>query len=521
MKHIALVLVLLAAPAGAATLRELDPDALVAGAERIVDATVVARTTRWNATHTGLETVATLAVEATWKGAPVSTLAIVVPGGELDGARHVIVGMPAVAVGERARWFLRDRGDGELRVYGWAQGVWPARIVDGVTRFAPAPVAAEHPTTVAAFATNGMVWPAAKQPVPYLIQSAGSQDVTLAQELAAIDAAFATWQAIPCASLAFTNAGMTNLGLAVDDKNVILFVESNWQFGSEAAAATSLWIIDGEQTADIAINGQGFTWAIGPPGDGITSKTLDLQAVLTHEIGHFSGLDHSMRSYDTMYFSWKPWPGQRTLSIDDKLGLCSVYPVAGDECPTTACPTGETCTQHPLGQLCEGTPDPIGTPCNYDRVECEAFCLFTAVNLSTGYCSRFCNGDFDCPPTHHCAAASAGTSMVKVCFAGPPVLVCADETDCPGGEYCDTANNTCTFDCRADADCGGSPCDEHGRCATAGDGGCCQSGDGGGSVVVLALLALSALGRARSRSRSGCRTACARARRTCRCSDCP
>src|SRR5262245_25686268 len=44
------------ASARASTVIELEPDALYAGADRIVDATVVARTTSWNATHTGLET---------------------------------------------------------------------------------------------------------------------------------------------------------------------------------------------------------------------------------------------------------------------------------------------------------------------------------------------------------------------------------------------------------------------------------------------------------------------------------
>jgi hypothetical protein len=487
-----------ATPAAASTIRELSPDALAADAERIVDATVIARETAWNAAHTGLETRVVLSVEATWKGTAAATLEIVVPGGELGGARHLVVGTPSVEVGETARWFLRDRGDGRLAVYGWAQGKWPVRVVGGVRRFAPSPVAAEQRAGIAAFATNGMVWPAARIPVPYLVQTAGSADLPLPDVIAAVDAAFATWQAVPCATLAFQNAGPTDLGVAVDGDNVVLFVESGWTYGREAAAATSLWIIDGQQTADIAVNGENFRWAIGPAGALAASGTLDLQAVLTHEIGHFSGLGHTERAFDTMYYSWKPWPGQRTLSIDDKLGLCSIYGVAGDEC-AAGCPAGETCFEHPLGKLCAGAPDPIGAACNYDRVECDAFCLFTAVDLSVGYCSRFCDRDADCPLTHHCAAASAGGTPVKVCFAGAQPLACGGDDDCDAGQHCGDAS-VCTFECRGASDCDSGVCDARGRCSAADEDGGCSTGAGG----ALAMAALGWLGLlSRKRRRAG------------------
>jgi MYXO-CTERM domain-containing protein len=352
-----------------------------------------------------------------------------------------------------------------------------------------------------------MIWPAATMPVPYLVQNAGSPDVTMLQEITAIDAAFATWQAVPCSSLTFTNAGMTDLGVAVDGFNVLQFIESGWIYGAESAAATSLWIVDGQQTADIAFNGQTFTWAIGPPGSGINTNILDLQGVLTHELGHFSGLGHTLRAFDTMYYSWKPWQGQRTISIDDKLGLCSIYPVHGDECPSPACPAEEQCVTHHDGRLCEGSPDPIGAPCNYDRVECDSFCLFTALDLSQGYCSRFCDKNADCPPTHHCDVASAGGMPVKVCFVGaqpPPdagVGACTTDQQCPTGQHCDVGNGACTFECRAAADCsGGKICDERGFCATGGDGGGCGCRSTGSEPAVFALfgVCLLVLGRRRT-----------------------
>ena len=159
-------------------------------------------------------------------------------------------------------------------------------------------------------------------------------------------------------------------------------------------------------------------------GSLVASDTFDLQGVLTHELGHFSGLGHTMSAHDTMYYTWTPWRNQRTPSLDDKLGLCSIYPVAGDECSgaSTGCAAGDTCTATASGRLCEHPADPIGAPCNYDNVECANFCLFTSADLSTGYCSKFCDTNAECPLTHHCGPAMAGTMPVNVCFAGAQPL---------------------------------------------------------------------------------------------------
>lgn len=464
---IAAVLSIGARAGEASTVRQLSLRELADGADRVIDGTVTAVSARWATDRRGIETLVSIATTAG------EVVEVVIAGGTIGNARHVVVGMPTAMVGERARWYLRSRGDGTFRVYGWGQGKMTLAGVAATTDFA----------------TNGMVWPAAKMPVRYLFNRAGSDDLAQADAIAAVDAAFATWQAVPTATLSFTNGGLTDLGLAVDDNNVVLFVESGWTFGAEAAAATSLFIIDGQQTADIAVNGENYRWAIGPANADVTRNVLDLQAVMTHEIGHFSGLGHSKRAFDTMYLSWKPWQSQRTLSIDDKLGLTSIYPIAGDECDR--CAVDEPCAAYAEGNLCTGTPDPVGTPCNYDRVECDEFCLFTALDLSTGYCSRLCEIDRDCPRTHHCAPASAGSQTVRVCTVGaqPP---CSDDNQCRAGEYCDLATGDCAIDCRTSDDCGGATCDDHGRCAPAAPGGCgCASEPGahrGWWAAVIAVV---------------------------------
>ena len=494
--------------AEASSVMRLSPDELAAGAERIVEAEVVAIAGRWAADRRGLETMVTLRALADGE-----TITIVQPGGVVGDARHLVFGMPTYRVGERARYHLTRNpaaagataGDGApaaghaatWRVYGWAQGVWPEQRRGGVQRFAPGDATgADLDSLGPGFTTNGMVWPAARIPVAYELHQAGSADLTFAQVTATVAAAFASWQRVPCASLAFQLTGTTDRPVAVDDHNVVSFIETGWIYGREAAGATSLFILDGMQTADVAMNGEHYTWAVSPPGALAATGTFDLEGVLAHELGHFSGLGHTMVAHDTMYYSWTPWQGQRTPSADDKRGLCSIYPVVGHECTAagTGCPAGQACQTTDQGRLCDTAIEPIGATCNYDHVECSDFCLFTVADLSRGYCSRFCEDNSDCPLTHHCDLASAGGTKVKVCFSGAqPVFDaasdCGTDEQCPAGEHCTTAG-ACSLECRTDDDCGGAmACDDRGRCAT-GDGGggsCDAGGDPSGALAGLGL----------------------------------
>src|SRR5688572_15775956 len=60
-----IALLALAGTASASTIRHLDPATLEAEAERIVEGTIVAKATSWNAARTGFETRVTIAVERT------------------------------------------------------------------------------------------------------------------------------------------------------------------------------------------------------------------------------------------------------------------------------------------------------------------------------------------------------------------------------------------------------------------------------------------------------------------------
>jgi MYXO-CTERM domain-containing protein len=70
-----------------------------------------------------------------------------------------------------------------------------------------------------------------------------------------------------------------------------------------------------------------------PPPSGYPYNTYDLQAILTHEAGHFLGLAHSVDTSAIMYAFYSP--GSIHLTPDDVAGICTIYPPlapAGGSC---------------------------------------------------------------------------------------------------------------------------------------------------------------------------------------------
>jgi hypothetical protein len=106
------------------------------------------------------------------------------------------------------------------------------------------------------------------------------------------------------------------------------------------------------------------------------------------------------------------------------------------------------------------------------------------------------------------AVVSGGTSGVDAGVTMMPDAstvgaTCTGNAQCSVGEYCDTANHSCTFDCRTSADCGGGTCNSLGMCVggtKSSGGGCCQTGRGGEGGIVLGLGVLGLVLRRRRRA---------------------
>ena len=179
-------------------------------------------------------------------------------------------------------------------------------------------------------------WNQADIPVRYRVNPSGFSVAGIPQEqgIAAIRSAFQTWEDVATASIAFAYDGETSVAIvSKDGTNTIFWVteQSAWTYGDDASAHTTTFVNGSTgriEQVDIALNATplflaGRAWtATGEAGK------LDLQSVVTHEVGHVVGLDHVDNPDATMYpYSSLGDIGRRTLHQDDIDGVSFLYPV--------------------------------------------------------------------------------------------------------------------------------------------------------------------------------------------------
>jgi len=207
-----------------------------------------------------------------------------------------------------------------------------------------------------------LFWPSSV--VSFDVQQDGSKlrDISYDQLHAVVVSAFQRWVDAPCTDVDGPSIKLADYGKvscakpeynkAQPNQNVITFHDSKWPYentGAETLALTTVFF-NGETgeiyDANIEINSYNAKFVLGAAE--ADDQHEDLNAVLTHEIGHFLGLSHSDVSNATMYKSYMP--GMTTLEADDVDGICASLP------PGRVVKTDSSTPRHGFSTEC-GKPD--------------------------------------------------------------------------------------------------------------------------------------------------------------------
>ncbi len=176
--------------------------------------------------------------------------------------------------------------------------------------------------------------------IPFVV-NAGSFPFPEADVVRIAQKGFNDWGAVPSAFITFEDEGTAQLEASGNDNRNLIFYDAT---GEVIGAPEGTGVIafarinnndDGLITdVDIVFNGRDHQFSIEE--NNTPEDFVDLQGVMTHEIGHLLGLDHSPLVGEpvdrpTMYpYNTASAPREeRSLEPDDLAGITALYPVEG------------------------------------------------------------------------------------------------------------------------------------------------------------------------------------------------
>ena len=207
--------------------------------------------------------------------------------------------------------------------------------------------------------------------IPYSIAANASQQVSLAEATRVAQLSFNAWNRAACPGgrpnvVAYNAVPASDAQVASDcglnpcdpkvhdPQHLIVFRDDGWPYNDTVNTLALTTVTYGVNSgtifdADIEINSS-------PSARPITTQeppdpsSVDLQAILTHEAGHFLGLAHATSQSVVMYAFYSP--GHVDLAPDDVAGLCSIYPPPSQSgCSSSATPAPSTGSAAAAGVL--------------------------------------------------------------------------------------------------------------------------------------------------------------------------
>ncbi len=226
---------------------------------------------------------------------------------------------------------------------------------------------------------------------------------------------------------------------AADDGRNGLYLDQTWALTPGAVGETVI-AVGGDgymHDTDIHLNAAAYRFGTAS-GPSAPAGQVDLESVLTHELGHALGLGHSLSPGATMEAAYPPGASWRSLEADDVAGAQSLYPGPGAvgcdvarTCPDAYLCLGARCQPRAgLGDLC--------APCAATLGACaaagdDARCIDLA-GLGR-VCGRSCASDIACGTGFHCKATTEAGDFQCIaddaCRTGP--LPCATDAQCTQG----------------------------------------------------------------------------------------
>lgn len=178
--------------------------------------------------------------------------------------------------------------------------------------------------------------------IRYHVAADGYSPTNTEAEINAVRASFETWQSVTGTSLKFEYAGTVAPGIdldPVDTTNAVFWANTyRLLYGGKidllgilgvCCFSASNNILSG---ADIALNGYQYQWFTD--FNRTSSSAYFVEGTVTHEIGHFIGLDHSPIGSATLYaYNASGVSHQVGLATDDICGVRSLYGLTNPVAP--------------------------------------------------------------------------------------------------------------------------------------------------------------------------------------------